>query len=476
MQENINTDDHFSLIELDLPGQKPGQSLPNAPEAFPIDMLDTKAPACTRCAKVTTVDADGICEECLAAAHAAPATSMHGADTGRADKGVAAIKAQAKKVREAAAATEAAAKAASLQALAENQAALQSELTTQVEAAPVVDRRERLLAGSVVAGAAAEGHGALTSWSGEHALTVTRAGEIASAGGIDQKHHLTVRKPETYAHAAIKDAAKRLGYYATKQKRDKLAADQDFDHRWRLQPMAITGDAGDSTGRIVLVVTLKGAIISFDMAPGSAPSFAAEEIERTYNDLLGAQVLTAGQITGWLGTYLRDQLGAVKYYRDWYIPQATRPQADRVIAAFAGSGWGKKEEWHYPMTPMATSNQLASGIAAGLLAEVQELYNDQEHDANATTEKTLGERGARSYLQRYKNKLARVKAFELILGEDLVKSVKAVIGEKVATLEASLAGCDDGMGISQRFAMVWDEVEYDFAKAAKKAAEEEVAS
>jgi len=475
MQENTNNAADTSwadMLELDSPTSPKAPAVPSVPEPLPLDMLDTSAPACVRCSREVSLDKDGLCFECYSAQHAAPATAVHSADTGRAERAVAEIKAHAAKVKKA----QEAVKAAAAQAASEQQDALRAELTRQVEPSLTVDRRERLFAGRVVAGSAAEGHGALTSWTGEKVLTVARAAEIGTEGGVAPEHLPKARKPETYAHAAIRDVAAKLGYYATKQKRDKLAADQDYDHRWRLQPLAVSGEAGDSAGRIALVATLKDAVLSFTTDGSTLSQLAAEAIERAYAELSGAQVLTAGQVTGWLGAYLRDHLGAVKYYRDWYVPQAVRPAADKLIAAFVASGWGKREEWHYPMTPIATSNQLAAGIAAGLKAEVEELHKDQEHDANATVNKQLGEQGARGYLQRYKNKLARVKAFELILGEELVRDVKAMVEAKVATLETALVGADDGLGIAKRFQLIWEEVEYDFAKAAKDNATEEVAS
>lgn len=459
MQET-NTNDRFSLIELDSPTDPKVPAVPTVPEAArPIDMLDVKDPACVRCGGRKALDADGVCEDCFALAHAAPATATHAADTGRADRAVAQIKAHAAKVK----AAQVAAKAAAEEGLAQARAEREAELARAVEVAPTTDSsRERLYHGHVVAGSAAEGHGILSHWAGERSLTVARVDEIGTRAGIDKEHLPKARKPETYAHAAVRQVAQQLGFYATKEKRDRLAADQDFDHKWRLQPLAQSGEAGESAGAIALVVTLKKGELTFASDATTKSSLAAEEIARVYAEMKGAEVLTAGQVTSWLGAYLRDQLSAVKYGGCWYVPQGTRAAAERVIESFATSGWGS--DWMYPPTPIATSEQLARGVANGLAAEVEELHRFQEEDTARTTEKKLGERGARNYLARYKNKLARVKAFQLVLGEALVAEVKAKIEQKVATLETSLAGTDDNLGIAKRFELIWQEVEYDFAK------------
>jgi hypothetical protein len=260
--------------------------------------------------------------------------------------------------------------------------------------------------------------------------------------------------------------ARELGFAVSKEKRDWSKKDQSYDHRWRLYTTDATASVGDAAGTVALVVTLIGSELTCE-----GHEEASAKITAAYADLKGREVLQAGHITTWLGNLLRDRLDGVKYGGCWYVPRHNRALAERIVDAFVAAKWGS--DWMSPPTPIATSAQLARGIANGLAAEVDVTVAQFEVDnaacaANAaasTAEKKplghIGEKAAASYLKKFRAHAERVKLFAALLGPALVAESRAKVEGATAKLNEYL---DDGMGIGERFAMVWSEIEFDAAK------------
>lgn len=340
--------------------------------------------------------------------------------------------------------------------------------------APVEVERVRvhLAHGDVVAGSVAEGNGILTHWSGSGPLTVAQITAIGDAAGIPSAWLPRAKDSKTYANHAVAQVGRALGFSVTKEKRDWSKEDQSYDHRWRLYTTADGAFVGDAAGTVALVVSLKAGLLTCE-----GHEEASELIAHAYADLLGREVLQAGHITTWLGNLIRDRLDGVKYGGCWYVPRHNRALAERIVDAFAAAQWGS--DWMNPPTPIATSAQLARGIANGLATEVDAtlVLLDSDNAACAQTAATfnplaadnarkplghIGEKAAATYLKKFRAHAERVKLFAALLGPALVAESRV----KVETATAKLAEyTDDGMGIGERFAAVWDEIQFDADKA-----------
>ena len=325
--------------------------------------------------------------------------------------------------------------------------------------------------GDVVAGAVADGHGILTHWSGSGPLTVARIREIAEPAGVDAKALPKTRKPKSYANQAVSEIAADRGYSASKEKVDQYAK-RNYDHRWRLYAHAAGAGVGEAAGHVVLVVTLRDGELSTE-----GDTAAGQAVEARFGELSGAEQLEAGHVTIWLGNYLRDHLDAVKYGGCWYVKRAQRPAAEALVNAFS-SAWG--DNWMNPPTPLATSAQLAKGIAQGLAGEVDATVTElAAANARAAAEKAsavaagrdtkalrhVGEKAAQGYLRRFREHAERVRLFAELLGAELVASSKAKVEAAVKTLDAIVG--EDYQGTGARFALIWDEIEIDLAKGGK---------
>lgn len=319
----------------------------------------------------------------------------------------------------------------------------------------------RLTHGNVVAGAVAEGNGILTHWTGADELTRGKLVELATAAELPDSWLPKAKSAETQAHLAVTTVARELKLDAKREKKTHKDAGAAYDTRWRITDASTAGnDAGQSAGSITLVVTLNEGELTF-----AGDEDIATKVTAAYKDLTDREVLQAGHVTTWLGGILRDRLGGVKYGGCWYVPVATRPAAEKIINAFAPA-WGT--DWMNPPTPIATSEQLARGIANGLAAEVDNTLRELAKDGSKCKGGKVGETAAITYLRRFKDHGAKALAFGHLLGEKLVKEVKT----KIATATAQLDGLiDDGMGTVKRFELIWEELERDLLKEETKHAE-----
>lgn len=356
------------------------------------------------------------------------------------------------------------ARSAAIKAAKARQANNNGQLTIVPDEQPT---RVRLTHGNVVAGAVAEGNGILTHWNGEGPLSRATVTELATAAELDPSWLPKAKSAETQAHHAVTQVAREFKLDAKREKKTHKDAGAAYDARWRVtDPSTAGNDAGQSAGSIALVVTLNDGVLSF-----SGTTEIAEKIEAAYKDLTGREVLQAGHVTSWLGNeVIRDRLGGVKYGGCWYVPAATRAAAEKIIAAFAPA-WGT--DWMNPPTPIATSEQLARGIANGLAAEVDDTLRELAKDGSKCRGGKVGETAAITYLRRFKDHGARALAFGHLLGEELVKEVKAKIAKATEELDGLI---DDGLGTVKRFELIWEELERDLLKDAAKADSAEAAS
>lgn len=242
--------------------------------------------------------------------------------------------------------------------------------------------------GNLVAGAAAEGHGALTDWLGRGARTGASIAGIV--GDIIPESWLPAPKDAPVQLGRAMQSVAGIHHIAKPVRKSadpEVRATETWLARWILvtMPRAQGVVAGQPYGDIVLVATLHGdqeagIRLTCETEPTDDPTAAIERgdlciaLRTAYTALVSAQVHQASDITRWLGYTLRRRLNAVRYGRSYYLPTETRAQAEQLVNAFRSDGWGAN--WMYPALPVATTGQLSLGLALGLALDVTELADD----------------------------------------------------------------------------------------------------
>lgn len=274
--------------------------------------------------------------------------------------------------------------------------------------------------GNLVAGAAAEGQGAMTDWLGR-----------GSRSGAALAHICHDIIPDAWLPAP-KDAPVQLGramqavagnrYWAKPVAHSadpEVRATETWLARWILVTMPVASQvrAGEHFGDIVLVATLEGdkdvANLHTATQPTDDPAVQAERtklheaVRSHYQALVNEQVHTASDITRWLGITLRKRLHCLRYGRAHYIPRETREQAEALVNAFRKDGWG--HNWMYPALPVATSGQLSLGLALSIALDVTELANEVGLDRQEAKSKGRPDIGPKA-LQTRRDKLDIIKS------------------------------------------------------------------
>lgn len=360
------------------------------------------APAATP-APVAAPTLDSVVAESAANANArrdytaiAPTTHGNGeesVDTGASDAGIAALVASR--------ATRAA------------QARVRAEANrAPLVAAPVVEDAVpvRLVHGNMVAGAGAEGHGVLIGFDGRKPMAHATLCGLAREAGMPEAWLPSVREPATQARRATHyQVRSHLTFYTEERGR-----------KWRLERPIDTAAPGEKSGEVALVVSLNddGTIDTH----GDRELAAA--VRERFDMLIGGAVHRATDITAWLREVLRYRLSAVKYGGNWYIPRRHRATAERICETFHRAGWG--ENWMVPALPIATTEQLAQGLANGLAGEIAEII-DEVDEAKATAaakDKPMAEMTASRLLVQLRNVAERVCQYGALLGDKHVAACR----------------------------------------------------
>lgn len=378
-----------------------------------------------------------------------------GADSHANDEGIAKLK------------RESAARKAAAAALKAKQ---KSEQT--MTSAPVVEDVQpvKLVHGQLVAGAAADGHGVLIGWTGSGDMT--RAEMLARLDGakLPREWAFDAKDPAVQLTRAVRTVAG--GRYNVEQEKKKdaqVVETREWSSRWMLVTRSLDGGAkvGEKYGDIALVVTLytdkPEPELVFD---NGADVGLVEAVRQEFAARIGAERYVASDITRWLAMTLKTRCHAVRYGGNWYVPRAHRVTAESLVAAF--KTWGA--DWMDPPLPIATTTQLAQGLANGLMREVDEELRKLEAQRENAREKTqdpkvdVGERAASSFMLRLRQIGERVCAYEKLLGVEMMTTCQ----NKIRTAMGELSALIEGAGTVERFAAVWDEIEFDIARAEGK--------
>lgn len=343
--------------------------------------------------------------------------------------------------------------------------------TPQARAESDVERARILNREQVVAGAVASGSGELVCWDGLGDLTNARLRQLAQAAGIQADWVLTPESAKAQAARAVKLLRKKGIAISVVNKAEEVERGAEavtYASRWTVGRVDHRAKAGESLGNALLVATLE--------MDGTLLLEGDETMKRTvreeFDRRIAAEVHRSTDITVWLATTLRFRLGAVKFGKMWYAPMASVAMARRLCAMLENAGWGT--EWvggEKRQCPVATTEQLCDGLLLGLAEEVDaELQLLETRRAqirsggsdNAT--KDIGERAAGTFISKLRTIGERIVGYGALLGEKRVATLRERV--RVAMMEVD-AQVDSG--ISQRFGLIWEEIELDQKRAASAA-------
>ncbi len=445
----------------------------DADSAIELDLVDRDS-SCNRCERVTDLNDAGQCRDCYHAVSSdgpqtmtpfaaisnessanaaakrptewvAPSTRGDGGtseDSHASDAGIAAIRQgrEARKQREAE------------KVIQERADAEHARLEVALANRPILSSRE------MVAGAAAEGHGVLVGWRGKGDMTRAAIATVLASANLPAEWVPEAVSAEAQASRAI-GTLKVDGYTVQSEKKGKSPEVlHSYEARWMVNAPNFGGRVGDKSGDIVLVVTLIADRLDLegDIELGA-------RVLADYEERIGSELCKSADITAWLQRTLVGELDAVRYGVGWYVPRKHAATANTLCQAFETAGWGAEDSWISPALPVATGEQLRTGLLRGLSAEVRDVMHDlaKERDVAKTRENRddIGNKRASTFLGRLKAVASRVVAYGALIGADRVATMQATISDAIKVLESSLS--EDDAAIVSRFQNVWAEIEMD---------------
>lgn len=295
----------------------------------------------------------------------------------------------------------------------------------------------------IVAGAIAEGHGAIVGWSGLGTLSRARIIAALAATGLPADWAPAAKSTIAHAGRSLR-ALKHRGYVVRRARRGTEMT--TWDARWIVFRADASGaKVGDVAGEVVLSVELHGddLLLVGDLELG-------ELVRVAYVARRDAELYSAGDVTGWVRRLLYRECGATAFGVGYYIPQPGRERATRIVSAVAGeASWGAG--WINPLLPVATSDELRIGIARGLVDDVRGVSRSLESArAQAQREKRADVTPATA--ARLLGELAkiheRVVAYRLLCGDAIIAGPVA----EIAALRQTLGSLTDDASL--RFAML----------------------
>lgn len=342
----------------------------------------------------------------------------------------------------------------------------EQQQSTLVSAPVVEEQRISLVHGQLVAGGAAEGHGVLIGWTGSGDMTRVEMLARLDAAKLPREWAFDAKDANVQLTRAVRTVAG--GRYNCEQEKKKdvqIVESREWASRWMLVSKTIEGETkvGSHYGDIALVVTLYSdkpePELMFDQGGDAG---LIEAVKQEFATRIGAERYISSDITRWLQITLKTRCAAVRYGGNWYVPRKHRGTAESLVAAF--KSWGA--DWMDPPLPIASTAQLAQGLANGLMREVDDELRRLEAQRENVREKSndqsadVGEKAASSFMIRLRQIGERVCAYEQLLGVDMMSSCQT----KIRTAMGELSQLIEGAGTVERFAAVWDEIAFDIER------------
>jgi len=293
----------------------------------------------------------------------------------------------------------------------------------------------------LVAGAAAEGHGALIGWCGAGSLTRSKLAEILEVAGCPASWLKATKSARAYAGQAVM-SLNASGLVAR-------AVPGGPSPRWLVGTVGASGaeGAGEAYGLVKLAVTLTDDGLVYE-----GDTVLATRVQGHFDAAIGSESVTAGEITRWLRGILIDQLGAVAFGGAYYVPRSSVDLAGRLCEELSRV-WGS--QWIVPALPVATSEQLSEGIARGLEAEVAGIAEESAKARAARAEKSgadIGAKAATTYLLRLTAIAERVASYAPLIGDARVARIRKAANEVILSLQ------DLSHDTAVRGALIWEEI------------------
>lgn len=323
--------------------------------------------------------------------------------------------------------------------------------------------RPVLRGNDLVAGAAAEGNGVLVGWRGKGDMTRAAIATVLERAGLPTEWTPEAVSAEAQASRALATLKPDGFTVRTEKKKQRQVVElKECDARWLVDSPNFGAGVGDKSGDVVLVATLTGDKLELE-----GDEALAERVRAEYKARTDAELCKSADITTWMQNTLVEKMDAVRYGVGWYVPRVHAALAGTLCKAFEDAGWGAEDSWISPSLPIATGDQLRTGILRGLTAEVKDVLDrlSKEREIAKTKEnrEDIGPKRAVTFLNDLKTVGRRVVGYGTLLGAERVSSLRTAIADAVAVLETSLS--EEDRAIVERFANVWDEIERDRAKA-----------
>lgn len=311
------------------------------------------------------------------------------------------------------------------------------------------ETRGALRDGQLVAGAIAEGHGVLVSWSGRGELSLGQIRELVAAAGAPDSWCPKARSAHGQAGHAV-DTLNGRGYVvrATRAAKGEAMETRGWRARWTVGVVAHQGGVGETLGRRVLQVTLTAK----DELEIEGDAELAQAVREEYRRRTSAEAFGSAEVTDWLRARLLGSLGGVKLGGAYYIPRASVDAAVALCTEVA-KVWGA--EWMLPALPIATSAQLRTSLANGLATEAQDVLDELAVARAAATKdgkQEIGGRAAATLLAKLVKVQDRCAAYAALLGEAETARVRAAVTAAVETVRPLVSDT------TQRGNLIWDEV------------------
>jgi hypothetical protein len=282
----------------------------------------------------------------------------------------------------------------------------------------------------MIAGAAAEGHGALTGWDGAGPLRRdTILEKLPKSFGFKPP---TKKSDVGYAGNAIQ-SLRSLGFVT---RRDRSASwykpnswtkkTREYRARWIVFKANTTGNVGDKAGAIFLTAELHDGS---DVLHIDGDATLADRVQNEYRTGLDNMAYDAGEVTTWLKRELY-RVGAAKFSVGTYIPTAGREAAEALIAAIASTGWGAN--WASPMLPTATGPELIAGLINGFVSDIRAVASAL---AKAKAEGPVDAAAAVQFLKKLQKVDARADGYRTLCGDDAMRAP----AQELAALHTELA-------------------------------------
>lgn len=319
--------------------------------------------------------------------------------------------------------------------------------------------RAMLQAGDLIAGAAAHGCGTLVGWSGCGTMARPKALEILAASELPEAWAPAIKSALAHAGDAVR-ALDNSGYVARRDKR-KSANGTPLDPaahgraRWTVGAVGHSGEIGTAFGQTVLSVRLT----STDALEIDGSEDLAARVRSAFDAALAGEIYSAGDVTDWVRGILVNRLGAVRFGGVWYLQAHVAGAAKRLLEVLSRT-WGSD---FLTGLPIATSDELRSGIASGLVAEADAVIADIASARAAAAAdldsagrpKSLGDRAATTFHGRLQTVIERCAAYAALLGTEHTAPVRARTVAAMADLESTLGDT------VLRGAAIWDELEWE---------------